>query len=284
MKEKSSEKVESQKIQQEKIRENIEKISHKLLIISGKGGVGKTTVATNLAFSLALREKKVGLLDVDIHGPNIPKMVGVEGEKLSALPDGRIEPIFVSPGVKVVSVSPLLRNSDTPVIWRGPLKMKLISQFLSDVEWGELDYLIVDSPPGTGDEPLSAAQLISSLTGAIIVTTPQEVALLDSRKAVNFARALNIPIIGIIENMSGFTCPKCGETTYLFKTGGGERSARDLDVPFLGKIPLDPEIVDSGDKGEPFVVTHKNSSKQNHMDKIVDNIIKEIEKITKTKK
>ncbi|MCD6574105.1 Mrp/NBP35 family ATP-binding protein [Candidatus Aerophobetes bacterium] len=284
MKEKSSEKVESQKIQQEKIRENIEKISHKLLIISGKGGVGKTTVATNLAFSLALRGKKVGLLDVDIHGPNIPKMVGVEGEKLSALPDGRIEPIFVSPGVKVVSVSPLLRNSDTPVIWRGPLKMKLISQFLSDVEWGELDYLIVDSPPGTGDEPLSAAQLISSLTGAIIVTTPQEVALLDSRKAVNFARALNIPIIGIIENMSGFTCPKCGETTYLFKTGGGERSARDLDVPFLGKIPLDPEIVDSGDKGEPFVVTHKNSSKQNHMDKIVDNIIKEIEKITKTKK
>ena len=158
MKEKSSEKVESQKIQQEKIRENIEKISHKLLIISGKGGVGKTTVATNLAFSLALREKKVGLLDVDIHGPNIPKMVGVEGEKLSALPDGRIEPIFVSPGVKVVSVSPLLRNSDTPVIWRGPLKMKLISQFLSDVEWGKLDYLIVDSPPGTGDEPLSAAQ------------------------------------------------------------------------------------------------------------------------------
>jgi len=284
MKEKSSEKVESQKIQQEKIRENIEKISHKLLIISGKGGVGKTTVATNLAFSLALRGKKVGLLDVDIHGPNIPKMVGVEGEKLSALPDGRIEPIFVPPGVKVVSVSPLLRNSDTPVIWRGPLKMKLISQFLSDVEWGELDYLIVDSPPGTGDEPLSAAQLISSLTGAIIVTTPQEVALLDSRKAVNFARALNIPIIGIIENMSGFTCPKCGETTYLFKTGGGERSARELDVPFLGKIPLDPEIVDSGDKGEPFVVTHKNSSKQNHMDKIVDNIIKEIEKITKTKK
>jgi len=284
MKEKSSEKVESQKIQQEKIRENIEKISHKLLIISGKGGVGKTTVATNLAFSLALRGKKVGLLDVDIHGPNIPKMVGVEGEKLSALPDGRIEPIFVPSGVKVVSVSPLLRNSDTPVIWRGPLKMKLISQFLSDVEWGELDYLIVDSPPGTGDEPLSAAQLISSLTGAIIVTTPQEVALLDSRKAVNFARALNIPIIGIIENMSGFTCPKCGETTYLFKTGGGERSARELDVPFLGKIPLDPEIVDSGDKGEPFVVTHKNSSKQNHMDKIVDNIIKEIEKITKTKK
>jgi len=284
MKEKSSEKVESQKIQQEKIRENIEKISHKLLIISGKGGVGKTTVATNLAFSLALRGKKVGLLDVDIHGPNIPKMVGVEGEKLSALPDGRIEPIFVPPGVKVVSVSPLLRNSDTPVIWRGPLKMKLISQFLSDVEWGELDYLIVDSPPGTGDEPLSAAQLISSLTGAIIVTTPQEVALLDSRKAVNFARALNIPIIGIIENMSGFTCPKCGETTYLFKTGGGERSARELDVPFLGKIPLDPEIVDSGDKGEPFVVSHKNSSKQNHMDKIVDNIIKEIEKITKTKK
>jgi len=180
MKQTINEGASSQRVAQEKIKENMKRISHKLLIISGKGGVGKTTVAVNLAFSLALEDKKVGLLDVDIHGPNIAKMVGAEGKNLGALPDGKIEPIFVPPGVKMVSISPLLKSSDTPVIWRGPLKMKLISQFLSDVDWGDLDFLIIDSPPGTGDEPLSCAQLIPDLTGAIIVTTPQEVALLDS--------------------------------------------------------------------------------------------------------
>ncbi|HHF99017.1 MAG TPA: ATP-binding protein [Candidatus Aerophobetes bacterium] len=272
-----NEAVASQKTQQEKIKENMKRIFHKLIIISGKGGVGKSTVATNLAFSLALKEKKVGLLDVDIHGPNVPKMVGAEGKKLGVLPDGKIEPIFVPPGVKVISISPLLKDSDTPVIWRGPLKMKAISQFLADVDWGELDYLIVDSPPGTGDEPLSVAQLIPSLTGAIIVTTPQEVALLDAKKAVNFARALNIPIIGIIENMSWFVCPKCGERIELFKTGGGEKAAQKLGITFLGKVPFDPDIVKSGDRGEPFVFAHKESTTCGYMEEIVNNILKKAE-------
>lgn len=266
----------SQERSQEKIKENMRKISHKLLVISGKGGVGKSTVAANLAFSLALKDKKIGLLDVDIHGPNIAKMVGAEGKKMRALPDKKIEPIFVSPGVKVVSISPLLKSVDTPVIWRGPLKMKLISQFLSDVDWGDLDYLIIDSPPGTGDEPLSVAQLIPDLTGAIIVTTPQEVALLDSRKAVNFARAVKVPIIGIIENMSGLTCPHCGKEIQLFKTGGGEKAAKELDVVFLGKIPLDPGIVTSADEGKPFVLAQKESFGSRYMVKVTAAILKKI--------
>jgi len=276
MKQTINEGASSQRVAQEKIKENMKRISHKLLIISGKGGVGKTTVAVNLAFSLALEDKKVGLLDVDIHGPNIAKMVGAEGKNLGALPDGKIEPIFVPPGVKMVSISPLLKSSDTPVIWRGPLKMKLISQFLSDVDWGDLDFLIIDSPPGTGDEPLSCAQLIPDLTGAIIVTTPQEVALLDSRKAVNFARAVNVQVIGIIENMSGLTCPHCGKEINLFKKGGGEKSARELGVPFLGRLPLDPGIVASGDEGKPFVVACREGSGSICMDKIIDAILKTI--------
>ncbi|MBE0477787.1 Mrp/NBP35 family ATP-binding protein [Candidatus Aerophobetes bacterium] len=276
MTEKTSQDTSSQERVQERIQENMKNIAHKLLVISGKGGVGKTTVAVNLAFSLALQDKKVALLDVDIHGPNIAKMVGAEGTKLGALPDGKIEPIFVPPGVKVVSISPLLKNADTPVIWRGPLKMKLISQFLSDVDWGSLDYLIIDSPPGTGDEPLSCAQLIPDLTGAIIVTTPQEVALLDSRKAVNFARAVNVPIIGIVENMSGFICPHCKKEIELFKKGGGEKAARELGVPFLGRLPLDPYIVISGDEGKPFVIAQREGSAARYMSKVTASILKEI--------
>jgi len=273
MAQRTNEAASTQKVSQEKIKENMKKISYKLLVISGKGGVGKTTVAVNIAFGLALQDKRVGLLDVDIHGPNITKMVGAEGKKLAALPDGKIEPLFVPAGVRVVSISPLLKNTDTPVIWRGPLKMKLITQFLSDVSWGTLDYLIIDSPPGTGDEPLSVAQLIPDLTGAIIVTTPQEVALLDSRKAVNFARAVNIPIIGVIENMSGLICPHCGKEIQLFKKGGGEKAAKELQVPFIGRIPLDPDIVISGDDGKPFVMNRK---KTGYMDKIICTILENI--------
>jgi len=266
----------SPNLQQEKIRENMKRIAYKLIIISGKGGVGKSTVAVNLAFSLALQNKKVGLLDVDIHGPSIAKMVGIEGKKLQALPDATIEPVFVYPGLKVVTIASLLKNADTPVIWRGPLKMKIIGQFLGDVNWGRLDYLIVDSPPGTGDEPLSVAQLIPALTGAIVVTTPQEVALLDSRKAVNFARALNLSVIGIIENMSGFICPHCGEEIELFKSGGGEKAARELGVPFLGKIPIEPAIVGSTDKGEPFVTTCREGFRWEPMERILTNILRQI--------
>lgn len=276
MKEKVNRSASSQQMQQEKIRENMKKITYKLMVISGKGGVGKSTIAVNLAFNLVLQDKKVGLLDVDIHGPSIAKMVGIEGKRMGVLPDETIEPIFVPPGLRVVTIASLLENSDTPVIWRGPLKMKLISQFLGDVDWSELDYLIIDSPPGTGDEPLSVAQLIPNLTGAIVVTTPQEVALLDSRKAVNFAKNLNLPVIGIIENMSGLVCPYCGKEIKLFKSGGGEKAARELGVPFLGRIPIDPAIVESTDSGKPFVIASEKGSNWEPMKRVVSNILKQI--------
>jgi len=227
-------------------------------VMSGKGGVGKTTVAVNLAFSLAMAGNKVGLLDVDINGPNVPKMLGIEDEKLGGM-DGSINPVDVSKNLKVVSMAFLLQDTDTPVIWRGPMKIQVIRQFLGEVEWGELDYLLIDLPPGTGDEPLSIAQLISGGSGAIIVTTPQDVALLDSRKSVNFARALRMPVIGILENMSGFSCPHCNKEIDLFKTGGGKRAAMDMGVPFLGSVPIDPNIVLTGDGGIPFVKQYSGS-------------------------
>ena len=227
---------EKERIEQDKrLKERMLKIRYKFVVISGKGGVGKTTVAVNVAHNLTGRGKKVGILDVDIHGPNIAKMLGIEGRRLTGSAED-IEPIEVLPGLKAVSLALMLESKDQPVIWRGPLKAITIKQFLTDVNWGELDYLIVDSPPGTGDEPLSVCQLIPDITGAIIVTTPQEVAILDSRKSVLFAQELKIPIVGIIENMSGFVCPYCMKEIDLFGTGGGERSAHDLKVPFLGKI------------------------------------------------
>ncbi len=256
-----------------KVLENLQKIKYKIVIMSGKGGVGKSTVATNLAFSLSMNGAEVGLLDVDIHGPNIPKMLGIEDERVTG--DGKgIFPILVPPHLKVMSMGFLLSSKDTPVIWRGPVKMGAINQFLGEVHWGDLDYLIIDLPPGTGDEPLSIAQLIPNSSGAIIVTTPQDVALLDSRKAVQFARTLNMPVIGIIENMSGLICPHCGKSIELFKTGGGQRAALDLQVPFLGKVPIDPKIVETGDNGKPFVVEYSRSDSA----KVFGEIVNKIEK------
>ncbi|HIH97565.1 MAG TPA: Mrp/NBP35 family ATP-binding protein [Thermoplasmata archaeon] len=246
--------------EEEAIAKRMGVVKHKLLVISGKGGVGKTTVAANLAIALANKGYKVGLMDVDLHGPNVPKMLGIEDEHLSIDPTANeIIPILVPPGLKVMSVGFLISTKDSPIIWRGPLKMKAINQFISQVKWGNLDYFIVDCPPGTGDEPLSTAQLFP-LDGTIVVTTPQEVALLDSRKAVNFARELKVPIIGIIENMSGFTCPYCGKEIDLFKVGGGERSAKEMGVPFLGRIPFDPKMVDASDKGTPFVLQKRSKA------------------------
>ena len=250
----------TQEIQQEKrLNDNMNRIKHKLIVISGKGGVGKTTVAVNLAYGLAMNGHKVGILDVDIHGPNIAKMLGVEGAKLVGSQSGGIDPIEVLPNLKAVSIAFMIDSPDKPIIWRGPLKMITIKQFLSDVNWGELDYLIIDSPPGTGDEPLSVCQLIPDIDGAIIVTTPQDVAILDSRKTVLFAQTLKVKVIGIIENMSGFICPHCRERTDLFKSGGGEKSAKELKVPFLGKIPIESEIVVSGDSGKPYIHFQKNT-------------------------
>ena len=256
--------------QEKRLDERMSKVKHKIMVMSGKGGVGKTTVSVNLALTLAAKGYEVGILDADIHGPNVPKMLGIEDAHPEVSEDG-IAPVIVPPRVKVMSLAFLLASKDTPVVWRGPLKMGAIKQFLSDVFWGELDCLIVDLPPGTGDEPLSVAQLIPNLDGAIVVTTPQDVALLDSRKSVSFAKELGMPVIGIVENMSGFKCPKCGETIDLFKIGGGERAASDMNVPFLGRIPIEAMIVESGDSGIPFVLAH-DSEAASAFEAIVDAI------------
>lgn len=254
-----------------KISKTLAKIKNRVLVFSGKGGVGKSTVAANLAQAFAQKKLKVGLLDVDIHGPNLAKMLGVEDKRLDVSPVG-IKAVDVNENLKLVSMSFLLQDPDLPVIWRGPLKMKAIQQFLGDVDWGELDWMVIDSPPGTGDEPLSVAQLIPA-TGAVIVTTPQEVSLMDSRKAVAFARKLNLKVLGIIENMSGMICPHCGKKIDLFKEGGGKIAAIELGVPFLGKIPIDPQIVTSGDEGKPFIIDRPNSEASQAFMKIVEKII-----------
>ncbi|HHN46463.1 MAG TPA: ATP-binding protein [Planctomycetes bacterium] len=235
------------------IAERLSRIRHKVMVLSGKGGVGKSTVAVNLALALAGQGKRVGLLDVDIHGPSVPVLLGLTGLQLSS-GDAGIEPAEYGGGkLKVVSMGFLLRGRDDPVIWRGPLKYSAIRQFIKDVHWGDLDYLVVDAPPGTGDEPLSAAQLLEGADGAVIVTTPQEVALSDVRKCVNFCRKLSLPVIGVVENMGAFVCPHCGREVKIFGAGGGERMASEMNVPFLGAIPLEPAVVEMADAGRPFV-------------------------------
>jgi Mrp family chromosome partitioning ATPase len=264
--------------QDKRVKDNLERIKNIIVVMSGKGGVGKSTVATNLAVSLSQHGYEVGIMDVDINGPDIAKMLGIEDERMSPA-EGGIAPVRVPPHLKVVSMAFLIKDRDTPVIWRGPLKMAAIKQFIGDVQWGELDYLIIDLPPGTGDESLSIAQLIPK-GNAVIVTTPQDVALLDSRKAVNFAKTLNMPIIGILENMSGFQCPHCNKEINLFKTGGGSQAASDLSVPFIGNIPLDPNIVETGDSGQPFVLKYSKSKSA----KEFSDIIKKIEEFIKKEK
>ncbi|MCD4778934.1 MAG: Mrp/NBP35 family ATP-binding protein [Candidatus Omnitrophica bacterium] len=264
--------ADEQKVQQDlRLKENIGRIKNKIIVMSGKGGVGKTTVAVNLAYSLALKGYKVGILDVDIHGPNIAKMLGIEGKRLNGSRSG-MEPVEVIQNLKAISIALLIDDPDKPIIWRGPLKMQMIKQFLSDVNWGDLDYLIIDAPPGTGDEPLSVCQLISDINGAIIVTTPQDVAVLDSRKSIQFAKEMKIPVIGIIENMSGFICPNCQKKINLFGVGGGEKAANDLEVPFLGRLPIEEELVKLGDEGKPFIQSRKEGNAVKNMNAIVDKI------------
>ncbi len=252
--------------QEKRLKEKMTQIKYTLIVMSGKGGVGKSSVAVNLAYALSLAGKKVGILDIDLHGPNIAKMLGIEKHTLCDLGFG-IQPVEVLQNLKAVSVALAGYDPDQPVIWRGPMKAAMIGKFLSEVNWGQLDYLIIDSPPGTGDEPLSACQLIPNLSGAIIVTTPQEVAVLDARKTIQFAKELKIPVAGVIENMSGFTCPHCGKSVDIFKRGGGEQAAQEMGVPFLGRVPLQPEFVELADKGMPFVAfREKNVSVQAFME------------------
>ena len=268
-----------QQAEQRALEENIKDIRHRLMILSGKGGVGKSTVTVNLAYGLALHGKTVGILDTDLHGPNVAKMVGLEGMRMMASSDEKILPLEVH-GIKVVSMASFLSDADSPVVWRGPLKMKAIQQFLTDIRWGALDYLLVDSPPGTGDEPLSVCQLIPHIDGVIVVTTPQDVALLDSRKSVNFSRLLKVPVLGIIENMSGFVCPHCGKQIALFKSGGGERASRELSVPFLGRVPIDPRMVAAGDDGRPFVYDYRETEAARAMEEILRNVLRSVEGIS----
>lgn len=234
------------------IRKRQDMIQYKILVMSNKGGVGKSTVTTNLSVLLAKNGREVGVADADIHGPNIPKMLGVEGKRLKLKENG-IEPCKIY-GMKMASIFFLLENSDEPVVWRDVWKYDFISQLFGSVNWGNLDYLVVDLPPGTGNESITSVELLGKIDGVIIVTTPQEVALMDSRRSIAFSKINNLPIIGVVENMSGMICPHCSNTIEIFKTGGGEKTANEMGVPFLGRIPFDPGIADRCDRGVPFVL------------------------------
>ena len=275
-----------------------EQIKHKIMVLSGKGGVGKSTVATGLALSLAREGKKVGLMDIDITGPNVPKMLGLEDADLN-VEDGQIHPAEGPAGVKVISMAFLLEDPDKPVIWRGPIKLGAIQQFIGDVAWGELDALIIDFPPGTGDEPLTVSQSLPGIDGVVIVTTPQEVALLDSRKSINFAKTISVPVLGVVENMSGYTiqgkgtpgseveiaapagrtlratCDDEGRfslTLDIFKEGGGRSTAEEFGVPFLGALPFDPGFVRGGDDGVHRIVSEPDGASASAFSNVVASI------------
>jgi ATP-binding protein involved in chromosome partitioning len=245
------------KEQEEMLKIRMRKIKHKVAVISGKGGVGKSTITVNLAMAFAINGYRVGILDADIHGPSIPKMLGLSGHRLEVGPPG-IFPAIGPLGIRVTSIDFLLPDENTPVIWRGPLKMTAIRQFLSDIVWGDLDLLLIDLPPGTGDEPLSVAQLLPEMDGVIIVTIPSEVSQIVVKKAVMFAKRLGLQVIGVIENMSGFICPNCGAKIDVFQSGGGRRISEEMGVPFLGSIPIDQKICESSDKGIPFIAEHRD--------------------------
>jgi len=281
-----------------------EQIKHKIMILSGKGGVGKSTIATGLALSLARQGKKVGLMDIDITGPNIPKMLGLEDADLN-VEDGQIHPADGPNGLKVISMAFLLEDPDKPVIWRGPIKLGAIQQFIGDVAWGELDALIIDFPPGTSDEPLTVSQSLPGIDGVVIVTTPQEVALLDSRKSINFAKTISVPVLGVVENMSGYTIRGVAEpnstisvigpggiphesktdekgnwetTLDVFKSGGGKNSSSEMGVPFLGSLPFDPGIVRGGDDGVHRIIAEPEGESAKAFSSIVEKILEQLEK------
>ena len=257
--------------QDDRLARRMKSIDHKLVVLSGKGGVGKSTVSVNLALTLSGKGYRVGLLDTDLHGPNLPKMLGVEHERLLQDEEG-IAPLEMSATLKVVSLAMAGHPQDTPIIWRGPLKYGAIKQFLADVNWGELDYLIIDSPPGTGDEPLTVCQLLPELDGSIVVTTPQAVSVMDARKTISFSRKLDIPVLGVVENMSGLVCPHCGGEIDLFGKGGGDEAARQMEVPFLGSIPLDQKLMQAEDEGRSFLEMKETSPTADALRAVVEAI------------
>jgi len=258
--------------EQKALADRMGRIKHKIMVLSGKGGVGKSTVAANIAVALAIDGNKVGLLDTDFHGPSIPTLLNLEGKRPGS--DGTsILPVEFSDGLKVMSIGFLLQNQDDAVIWRGPMKMGVIKQLLTEVNWGDLDYLVIDFPPGTGDEPLSVAQLIPGADGAVIVTTPQNLSLNDVRKCINFCRQVSVPVLGVVENMSGLVCPHCHKLINVFKTGGGKKMAGEMGVPFLGSIPIEPQIVEASDSGTPFVYHYGKSEAAKAFKKVIEPLL-----------
>mgnify|MGYP000150214998 CR=1 FL=1 len=261
------------KQQDMEIKERLSHIRHKILVMSGKGGVGKSSVAAYLAVTLAKKGYKVGLMDVDLHGPSIPRLLGLKGSIQPGSKEGKAKPVRYIPNLDVISIEPLMGdNKDRATIWRGPLKIGVIRQFIADIEWEDLDYLIIDSPPGTGDEPLTVAQTIPDAK-ALIVTTPQEISLADVRKSINFCRTVNMQILGIVENMSGFKCPHCGEIIELFKAHGGMLTAKQEGLRFLGSLPLEAEVVQNGDVGSMEILEREDSAFKQAFFKMVDLVI-----------
>lgn len=256
------------------VSDSLLRIENTLMVLSGKGGVGKSTVAVNLAAALAASDKQVGLLDIDIHGPSVPTLLKLEGSVVSGTSEKGMIPVRYNDNLKVLSIEFVVPGqTEEAVIWRGPMKHRMIKQFIGEADWGDLDFLIVDAPPGTGDEPLSICQMAPPRSQAIIVTTPQKVAIKDVRKSIRFCRSLEMPIFGIVENMSGYVCPSCGAEHELFKSGGGERLARETGFRFLGRIPLDPRLVSASDDGKPFVLEYPTSPTTKAFDQIVQNIL-----------
>src|SRR4030066_1724020 len=257
--------------EQQKLKDRMSKIKHKIAVVSGKGGVGKSTVTVNLAVAFAKKGHKVGVLDADIHGPSVPRLLGLTGQQVKVGPPGAF-PVIGPMGMKVISIDFFLPQEKTPTIWRGPLKMRAIRQFLSDIVWGELDILFIDLPPGTGDESLSIAQLLPEIDGVVIVTLPAELSRAVVKKAITFAQRMGMPIIGVVENMSGFVCPTCGTQVDIFQSGGGKKMAEEAGIPFLGKIPVDPKIGVDSDKGFPFGLEHAASPAAAAFLEIVKNV------------
>lgn len=264
----------SEELKQEVMKENFGRIKHKILVMSGKGGVGKSTVAVNVAYALNAKGFKTGILDIDLHGPSVAKMTGIEGLKNDVDELGHLLPIKTASGVEVISMSSLLDAPDTPLIWRGPLKIKAINDFFGVVTWGELDYLIIDSPPGTGDEPLTVLQIVEGIDGALIVTTPQDVSTSDVSRSISFVKAMEKPLLGLVENMSYFVCTKCREKHSIFGEGGGEALAKKYGIELLGKIPMEKELMESSDSGKPYIMSNPESEAAKEYKEIAEKIVK----------